>query len=357
MRFSLDWIHNVVALTDAINSRTYTLSTSICFVVTRPRLREVFAADFRDRVIHHYIALRLEPLFEIVFSDRTFNCRKGKGQLYGIRQLEKDIRDCSACYTRDCWVMKLDLKGFFMAIDKKLMADLIDKFVVDMYHDESDKDDLRYLCRLVIMHEPQLDCHKHSPQWMFDALPDHKTLFRNEKGKGIAIGNLFSQIFANFYLNDLDWFVDKITPYHGRYVDDIYMLHEDKHVLLSAVPKIRSELAKLGVELNEKKFYLQHYKKGVKFTGGVVKPGRTYSSGRTVSSFVNAIRMLNRAQSVTQINHAVLSVNSYLGFLRQHNNYAIRRKYLNEIDKRLFNFIYIRGNYEYIAIKKRFRLQ
>jgi hypothetical protein len=355
MRFSLDWMHGVVSLTDCVNDRTYTPSTSICFVVTRPRLREVFAADFRDRVIHHYIALRLEPLFERAFSDRTFNCRKGKGQLYGIRQLTRDFRECSADYTRDCWIMKLDLKGFFMSIDKQLMAHFIDEFIVSKYMNEADKEDLRYMCRTVVLHEPQLDCEKRSAQQLFDKLPDHKTLFRNQRGKGIAIGNLFSQIFANYYLNGIDWLIDGITPYHGRYVDDIYMIHEDKNVLLSAVPMIRANLAHLGLKLNEKKFYLQHYTKGVKFTGSVVKPGRTYTCKRTTGAFAEAVRELNKAQTIQQINRSVQSVNSYLGLLRQHNNYAVRRRCLEDIDPRLFQYIYIKGRYESLAIKKRFR--
>lgn len=84
IRFIVNLFENITDLTDAINSRTYEPLPSITFVVSRPVYREVFAANFRDRVIHHYIALRLEPLFEGVFSDRTYNCRKGKGQLYGV---------------------------------------------------------------------------------------------------------------------------------------------------------------------------------------------------------------------------------------------------------------------------------
>lgn len=78
IRFIVNLFENITDLTDAINSRTYEPLPSITFVVSRPVYREVFAANFRDRVIHHYIALRLEPLFEGVFSDRTYNCRKGK---------------------------------------------------------------------------------------------------------------------------------------------------------------------------------------------------------------------------------------------------------------------------------------
>ena len=74
--FELDYVHNLVELMNEVNSRQYKIGKSICFVVRYPRYREVFAGEFRDRIIHHYIALRLEPLFEQIFCDRTYNCRK-----------------------------------------------------------------------------------------------------------------------------------------------------------------------------------------------------------------------------------------------------------------------------------------
>jgi len=70
-----------------VHNRTYEMSPSICFIVTRPKKREVFAADFRDRVIHHVIMQRLEPLFEDRFIDDNYNCRKNKGVLYGVKRL------------------------------------------------------------------------------------------------------------------------------------------------------------------------------------------------------------------------------------------------------------------------------
>lgn len=91
--YEMDYESKLIALRDRINARTYQPGKSICFVVTRPRYREVFAASFEDRIVHHYIALRLEPLFELVFCPRTFNCRKGKGQLYGINTLKADIKE------------------------------------------------------------------------------------------------------------------------------------------------------------------------------------------------------------------------------------------------------------------------
>lgn len=95
--YEMDYEARLIALRDRINTRQYAPGKSICFVVTRPRHREVFAASFEDRIVHHYIALRLEPLFEQIFSPRTFNCRKGKGQLYGVKMLERDLRQVRHC--------------------------------------------------------------------------------------------------------------------------------------------------------------------------------------------------------------------------------------------------------------------
>ena len=353
--YEMNYESNLIALRDRINTRTYQPGKSICFVVTRPRYREVFAASFEDRIVHHYIALRLEPLFELVFSPRTFNCRKGKGQLYGVKMLEADIKEASNNYTTDCYIMKLDLQGFFMSIDKSMLARMIDKFIVK-YYKGNDIDDLRYLCQVVVLHCPEKNCERHSPREMWGHLPANKSLFTNGEGKGVAIGNLFAQLFANFLLNELDWYIEELgIKYHGRYVDDFYCIHQDKQVLLSAVPKIRAKLAELGLSLNPKKFYFQHYTKGVEFTGAVVKPYRTYCCNRVLTNFIAAVRKLNRSKNIDDVTHAVCSINSYLGLLRQSNEYAQRLKILKMIEPRAYKWIYIKGHYEVLCIKNQYK--
>ncbi|MBR6965286.1 RNA-directed DNA polymerase [Candidatus Saccharibacteria bacterium] len=353
--YEMDYETKLIALRDRINNRVYQPGKSICFVVTRPRYREVFAASFEDRIVHHYIALRLEPLFELVFSQRTFNCRKEKGQLYGINILKQDIRDCSENYTRTCWIMKLDLQGFFMSIDKALLADLIDCFITQ-YYTGSDIDDLRYLCQIVVLHCPEKNCERHSPAHYWDYLPANKSLFTNGEGKGVAIGNLFAQLFANFLLNEFDWFLEEIgIKYHGRYVDDFYCIHQDKAVLLNAVPLIRDKLAEFGLTLNPKKFYFQHYTKGVEFTGAVVKPKASYCCNRTITNFIAAVRRLNNAKTLRQVEHAVCSINSYLGLLRHHNEYGTRKKVLGMIERPAYEYIYIKGRYEVVALKNKYK--
>lgn len=353
--YEMDYESRLIGLRDRINARTYTPGKSICFVVTRPRYREVFAASFEDRIVHHYIAQKLEPLFEKIFNPRTYNCRKGKGQLYGVDILKNDIRECSQNYKKDCYILKLDLKGFFMSIYRAMLAEMVDRFIVD-YYDAPDKEDLHYVCRVVILHEPEFNCEWHSPARLWDMLPANKSLFTNGRGYGVAIGNLFAQLFANFLLNVLDWFVEELgIKYHGRYVDDFYMIHTDKNVLLSAIPKIRAKLAEYRLRINEKKFYLQHYRKGIEFTGAIVKPHRVYACNRSINNFAGAITKLNRAKSIEEIEKAVSSVNSYLGLLRHYDEYKNRRRIVNKIKPAIMEFLRIKGDYRSIAIKKQYR--
>ena len=355
--YEMDYEARLIALRDRINTRSYLPGKSICFVVTRPRYREVFAASFEDRIVHHYMGLRLEPLFEKIFSPRTFNCRKGKGQLYGIKMLQEDMKVASRNYTTDCWVMKLDLKGFFMSIDKALLADMIDAFIVRHYTGP-DVEDLRYVCRVVVMHCPEKNCERHSPPRLWDFLPPHKSFFTNIPGKGVAIGNLFAQLFANFLLNVLDWYLEELgLTLHGRYVDDLYAIHKDKNVLLAAVPKIRAKLAEYGLALNENKFYLQHYSKGVEFTGMIIKPGRTYICNRVLSNFVASVRRLNDAKDLRQVRHAVASINSYLGLLRQCNEYGNRVKVLQLISPQAWQYIYVKGRWETVCLRNKYTIK
>lgn len=353
--YEMDYESLLIELRDRINTRTYTPGKSICFVVTRPRYREVFAASFGDRIVHHYIAQKLEPLFEKIFSPRTFNCRKGKGQLYGLEILKKDIRECSENYVKDCYILKLDLKGFFMSIYRAMLVDMVDNFIVENY-DGPDKEDLRYVCRVVILHEPEFNCERHSPIHYWDRLPPNKSLFTNGRGYGVAIGNLFAQLFANFLLNILDWFIEDLSiKHHGRYVDDFYMIHTDKNVLLSAIPKIRAKLAEYKLRINEKKFYLQQYRKGVEFTGAILKPHRVYACNRTINNFIGAVRRINRAKSIDDIAKCVSSINAYLGLLRHYDEYKTRRRIVNGISPAVMEYLYIKGDYKSIAIKKEFR--
>lgn len=358
--FEMNYMSNLVQLLDEINSRQYKIGKSICFVVRYPRYREVFAGQFRDRIIHHYIALRLEPLFESQFSDRTYNCRKGKGQLAGIRQLQEDIMEVSENYTEDAYVMGIDLKGFFMSIYKPLLAKMVDDFVARNYHGD-DKEDLRWLCNMVVMHHPEKDCEKKkSADYLWEFLPKEKSLFTNGEDRGVAIGNLFAQLFANFLLSKLDWKIDYYCKHHVRYVDDMVLVARRKETLLRLMPMIRETLASLGLRLNEKKFYFQHYSKGVRFVGAIIKRDRIYSVNNTINNFRKSVRKLNDAArngDIEAINHAIQSVNSYLGIFGHYNEYGMKRQIIKEeLDEEAWKFFVIKGHYRSIQLRKRYNI-
>lgn len=353
--FEMNYMSNLVQLLDEINSRQYKIGKSICFVVRYPRYREVFAGQFRDRIIHHYIALRLEPLFESQFSDRTYNCRKGKGQLAGIRQLQEDIMEVSENYTEDAYVMGIDLKGFFMSIYKPLLAKMVDDFIVRNYHGD-DKEDLRWLCNMVVMHHPEKDCEKKSADYLWEFLPKEKSLFTNGEDRGVAIGNLF----ANFLLSKLDWKIDYYCKHHVRYVDDMVLVARRKETLLRLMPMIRETLASLGLRLNEKKFYFQHYSKGVRFVGAIIKQDRIYSVNNTINNFRKSVRKLNDAArygDIEAISHAIQSVNSYLGIFGHYNEYGMKRQIIKEeLDEEAWKFFVIKGHYRSVQLKKRYNI-
>jgi len=112
----------IFKLYDDIISGQYKPSRSICFIVNRPVKREIFAANFRDRVVHHLIYNYLSLLAEGTFINDSYSCRTGKGIHYGIKRIARFIRSCSQNYQEDCYILKLDIKGYFMSMNRSFLS-------------------------------------------------------------------------------------------------------------------------------------------------------------------------------------------------------------------------------------------
>lgn len=146
--------------------------------------------------------------------------------------------------------------------------------------------------------------------------------------------------------------------YHGRYVDDFFLIHQDKRVLLASVPKIRKYLANIGVTLHPRKIELQSVYKGIKFTGMVVKRDRIYASNRMVSNFKQLVHHMNTLPdnyTIEELQHYVCSINSYLGLMKHCDSYAIRKSIMLEMDLRFYKNLYIKGHYECVRIKNKYK--
>jgi len=363
LAFEADFEQQLVRLWREINSGTYKIGRSIAFIVKDPVQREVFAADFRDRVVHHLVISRLNPLFEEEFIDNSYSCRAGKGVLYGVQSIQKQITECSDSGRRDCYVMKLDIRSFFMSINKNILYRMLFEFVSDRYHKE-DKHILLRLIKLIIYNNPEDNCVIKGGRESWNGLPCHKSLFWTERFCGLPIGNLTSQIFANFYLNSLDKYVTEELKikYYGRYVDDFVLIHTDKQTLLDAREKISEFLrTRLKLTLHPQKFYLQHYSKGVKFIGAVIKPNRIYTGSRSKGNLYRKIHqmlplMAHCVENVlNMLPGFVARVNSYLGYMRHYNTYNLRSVILQRLDKTFLGEISeLRPHADKFAVNKEF---
>lgn len=350
--FEIHYEENLIELHKEIVEGTYTQRPSITFVITKPDYREIFAANFRDRIVHHWIRQRIEPLFEQQMISTTFNCRKGKGTLAAQKYAAQAIRKVSDNYTRDCYVMKLDIKGFFMSIDRRRICDKVSRFVADRYH-EDDAQTLLFLLRKVLLNAPENNCTRRGDLSLWRHIKPHKSLFTNGEGKGLPIGDLVVQMAANLLLDDADHFIaETLGITMARYVDDMILISESKQTLLNAVPMIREFMyLSAGVTLHPNKFYLQHYTKGVKFIGAVIKQGRTYISNRTVTNAFASIRKFNHRGRINQ-EELTASVNSYLGIMRHHATHNIRRRLVKAIQPNICKMVIVSVDYSKITPRR-----
>jgi RNA-directed DNA polymerase len=364
LEFEKHFESNVFKLYDDVITGRYKLSSSIAFVVTKPVRREVFAADFRDRVIHHFLIDKLNSIFETLFHPNSFACRVSKGTHYGIRSVREDMERVSDNYTKEAWLLKLDVKGFFMHINRDILNRRLMKLIFENYK-EKDKELIMRLVSMIVTHDSTSLCVVKGAPSDWVGLPPDKSLFHSPENCGIPIGNLTSQVFANFYLHSLDMFVtqDLGIGAYGRYVDDFYMISRDKEYLKLIIPKIKHFLrSDLCLTLHPKKIYLQEVKHGVPFLGTYIKPGRTYVGNRIKSGFyesiqaqnivIRAICRNNSTPSEENFEQFISTMNSYLGLMRHFSTFRLRERMLNKYLSRLwYRFVTVDQNINKFTVK------
>ena len=361
LAFEVDYEHNLVQLCHEINNGTYQQGRSIAFIVNKPVKREIFAADFRDRVVHHLIFNKLNPLFEKTFINDSYACRTAKGTHLGIQRIDKFIRQCSLNYTKDCYILKLDIKGFFMHINKNILFEKLSLFINQKYL-ETDKELLLALCQKIIFNDPTQNCIIKGKPKNWDNLPKNKSLFYSAHQSGLPIGNLTSQVFANFYMNSFDHHIkhNLNIRYYGRYVDDFVIIHPDKEYLKNLIPQLSNFLlSTLQLTLHPKKIYLQHFSKGVQFLGTIIKPNRIYIASRTKGNFYEAIEKQNiiaRQHKPTKEEQSnfLSSMNSYLGIMKHYKTYNLRKKMIyKNLSAWWWNYTFLSGGFAKFVLKSK----
>ena len=324
-------------LRECINDRTFE-PTTYTFITEVPRPREVIACDAGTRTNDHYIDQRLRPILEKEMTNRTFNNRIGFGPDAAINQVIEDVYNASCGFTRDCWIIKYDLSGYFPHAIRQTAYEQLTDVVRRNYH-EDDKDDLLYLIRQAVLSDPLARCERRSPKSKWQLIPPDKSIFNMEPGIGASIGRLIWQNGMNYYLNDLDhWAVDEMKLLYTRFVDDTVIVTPNKEAVLSLFPEIRRRLAEKGCRMHPHKFVCQHWSKGFEFVGRHVKVDRVYVNNRILFRAEKRIRELNRCPRPEKVETFQQCLNSYIGQCKTCNGYARMRDLLDVINPEWWDY-------------------
>ena len=298
-KFDVFWYENLEQLCDDIMMRNYKPSRSKAFITHNPVIREIFAAPFRDRIVHHLLYAIVAPWWDRRFIATSFSCRTGKGTDCGVEQLQKAMRKVTRNGTRQAYVIKGDLTGYFMSLRRDI---LFEKVIAGLKKQFPDGGWLCELCKYlwfeIIFDDPCNGARRVGKMSDWDVLPRSKSLFCQPPGRGIVIGNLTSQLLSNIMLNEFDWWMKcKMGfKYYGRYVDDFYIVikEEDYGYVMEVMKIVVPEyLMGMGLKLHPNKRYVQEARKGCPFLGKVVHidyllPGTRFrrNAVKTIRKFV-----------------------------------------------------------------------
>jgi len=287
--FAMNAERNLLELQRELRDGSYRPGGYHQFRIWEPKERVISAAPFRDRVVHHAVVNILEPIYERRFSPSSYACRKGKGTHAAMEQAHWGIRNCR-------YFLKGDIEKYFPSVDHEVLKAVLFRKVAD--------ERLRGLLSLIIDQGAGPMEPGTPPRWF----AGDELLTPVERRRGMPIGNLTSQFFANVLLNELDQFVhEQIQPrLYLRYMDDFLLFDSDLDKLHAARPQVMEFVAGLRLRLHERKTQVRACGQGVKFVGFKLTPVtrrvcpesigrfrqrmRRFRAGRWVGPAVPAVR-------------------------------------------------------------------
>lgn len=324
-------------------------------MVKYPKKREVFAAMFRDRIVHHLYFNYSHQLFERTFIADSYSCIKGRGTHYGIARLRRHIREASLNWTEPCYAVNLDIRGYFMNIDRERLLKIATASLLKMsthrvglsddvpipsgvllttatrWRDIRDIPFLLWMTEQIVMLDPMEHCEIVGDLHDWDDIDHAKCMRFAKPGRALPIGNLTSQLYSNVYLNPADQYIVRqlLCRHYGRYVDDSTMVDPDRDWLLAQVPKVHEFLAdELGLQLHMGKLHVREVSQGIEFLGAFLKPYRDYVSRRTLERITKRLQELDIRDADTLSR----TVNSYLGIMSHMASYRVRRQLFDTDD-------------------------
>lgn len=293
--FEMRLMNNIISLHEDLKNKAYNHGSYKHFVVNDPKRRDVHKANVRDRVLHHAIYRKLYQFFNKTFIDDSYSCRNNKGTHRALRRFEVFTRKVSKNYTKQCWVLKCDIRKFFASVDHKILIDILESKIKD--------EDILWLLKNIIRSFS-------SVRISGNLKPETKNL-----SIGLPLGNLTSQLLVNIYMNEFDQFVKhKLkVKYYIRYADDFIFVSENKECLKSLKKVVAQFLEeKLRLELHPHKVFIKTIYSGIDFLGWVHFPHR------------RVLRTTSKRRMWKKLNEN--NFTSYLGLLSHGEGYKLKEE-------------------------------
>jgi RNA-directed DNA polymerase len=287
------------------------------FVVHEPKTRNIAAPHFRDRVVQHSLVSMIEPVFEKKLIFDCYACRVDKGTHFAAKRVRKFLQAARSTKGRNSqiYILQCDIKKFFPSVSWQVLLEIIKKTVTDPKTFDLIK-------KIVTIH--RAFCGK-----AIKLDPDVAIVSTKDK-RGLPIGNLTSQIFANVYLNELDHFVKESLreKWYGRYMDDFFVISESKDHLRAVREEVRSFLReKLDLSLHPQKVNIQNVNQGVSFVGYRIFFDHVLIRGKTLLRMQKRLKLktlkLKKGKIKEEELHA--TVNSLKGHLQHANSWRLSK--------------------------------
>lgn len=343
-------------LAEDMQTRQYTPSSYTRFAVTDPKLREIYAPAFRDRLVQNWLVYHMTPYVEKSLIDDTFANRKGKGVLAAVLRTQRFMRQPHHGH-----YLQLDIQNFFNSISHPLLLQQCDRLLERYFHTHPLKEMLRNLLRVTILHPVATHTHTLSGERKkLDAIPPHKTLLGAGVGKGLPLGSAASQMLANIYLNPLDQFIKHRLRVKGyvRYMDDLLLLGDTPQQLSRHRTAIRDFIqTELKLALHPQKQILQSCRQGADYLGYKVYPHYLHLRKRNIAKLLSWLKHCNSQLAGTHpapdyplLQSMLAVINSYYGLMQHANHYRLRKHIYHHHFGLLKSFIRP-GNAQYASVR------
>lgn len=371
LNFEIGFEKGLYRIVNRLYSGSWKPAPPIRFAIEYPTMREVFAPMFQDRIVSHILFNELNPIVERSLIYDCYSCRKGKGTLFGIERFEHFLRSVTQDYTKEAFVLNVDISGYFMHINHGILYSQIENLVERyrfreykgrVWNDITDFDFLLDVARKVVFRNPLNGCITIGNLGLFDRIPLRKKMEGTAPDCGLIIGDLPSQLFSNLYLSDYDHYVKRVLKCgcYGRYVDDSFLMSTDKGYLTECKYAIAEYLStSLGLNLNFAKTKIKSTKRDLTFLGADLRERRRYALSRTLRHFKNEAFALRDAVvagellSMTDATDCLAVLNSYLGYLNHFRTYKAVKSIMDESQELSSVFVFAK-DYSFANIRKDF---